>query len=241
LPRLIAMDAFDRILEIPGNDWLKEGLSGIDKSKEMMRENQLKEASNRKKGTHPSHPLEEYVGEYEHPGYGKVKIDLVDGALKATCNNVLFQLEHWHFDVFNITSESEELFLSLKNTKFTFRNNLNGDIGELIIPFEQKAPDIVFKRKPADSLSNTTYLRRFAGVYEIYSYTVEIMLRNQTLFAVIPGQPLYELVPCGNNEFTVKSLAGFSVRFVMDPTDQVEEVLLIQPYGIVYTAKPKRG
>jgi hypothetical protein len=215
-------------------------LAALEKSKEMMRENQMKEASNRKKGTHPSHPLEEYVGEYENPGYGRLKIELIDNALRAVYNNINFSLEHWHYDVFNISCESEELFLSLKNTKFTFRNNLNGDIGELIIPFEQKAPDVVFKRKPADSLSNTAYLQQFAGVYEIYSYTVEIMLRNQTLFAVIPGQPLYELVPSGKNEFTVKSLAGFSVRFAMDANEQVEEVLLIQPYGIVYTAKPKK-
>jgi CubicO group peptidase (beta-lactamase class C family) len=241
LPRLLGMQAFDRLLELPPNDWLKEGLKGIDKSKEMMRETQMKEALNRKKGTHPSHSLEEYVGDYEHPAYGRLKIELGDGTLRAIYNGITLQLEHWHYDVFNVTGESEELFLSLKGSKFTFRNNLNGDIAELIVPFEQKAPDVVFTHKPADTLSALAYLRQFAGTYEIYSYTVEIMLRNQTLFAVIPGQPLYELIPCGKNEFTVKSLAGFSVRFVMDANDQVQEVLLIQPYGIVYTAKPKRS
>ena len=240
-PRLLALQTFDRILEIPGTDWLKEGLEAMEKSKAMMCENQKKESMNRKKGTHPSHPLEEYVGEYENPGYGRIKIDLVDGSLKVVYNNISFQLEHWHYDVFNVCNESEDLFFSLKNTKFTFRNNLNGDIGELIVPFEQKAPDIVFNHRPTDALNNTTYLRQFAGVYEIYSYTVEIMQRNQSLFAVIPGQPLYELIPSGKNEFTVKSLAGFSVRFVMNANDQVDEVLLLQPYGIVYTAKPKRA
>ena len=239
LPRLLAMEVFDRVLEMPPSNWLKEGLEGIAKSKEMMREHQIKDELNRKKGTHPSHPLEEYVGEYENPGYGRIKIDLMNGELQATFNNIVFQLEHWHYDVFSISKESEELFLTLKGSKFTFRNNTSGDIGELLVPFEQKAPEVLFKRKVADSLSAVTYLRQFAGVYEIYSYTVEIMMRNQTLYAVIPGQPLYELIPCGKNEFTVKSLAGYSVRFVLDANNQVQEVLLIQPYGIVYTAKPK--
>jgi CubicO group peptidase (beta-lactamase class C family) len=239
-PRLIAMEAFDRIMEIPRNGWLEEGMKGFEKNKEIMQENQKKESMNRKKGTQPSHPLEEYVGEYEHPGYGRLAIECVDKKLRAVYNGFIFQLEHWHYDVFNVCDESEDGFLSFKNVKFTFRNNLQGDIDELTVPFELKSPDIVFKRKPSEALNNTAYLRSFAGIYEIYSYTVEILLRNHSLFALIPGQPLYELIPSGKNEFSIKSLSGFALRFVMDSNNQVEEVLLTQPYGIVYTAKPKK-
>jgi len=240
-PRLVAMDAFDRIMEIPRNGWLKEGLLGLAKNKEMAQESQKKEAMNRKKGTMPSHPLDEYVGDYEHPGYGCMSIVNVDGALKGVYHQITFPLEHWHYDVFNICDQSEETMVSAKNLKVTFRNNLNGDIGELLVPLDVKSPDIVFVRKQSDSLSNTAYLRSFAGIYEIYSYTVEIVLRNQTLYAIIPGQPMYELIPIGKNEFSIKSFAGFSVRFVVDANNLVEEALLIQPYGIVYTAKPKRS
>ena len=238
--RLLAMEVFDRILELPSNDWLKEGLAGVEKNKEVS-ETQNNETLTHKKGTHPSHPLEDYVGEYENPGYGRIKIELNNGELQVVYNGLTLKLEHWHYDVFNVCDQSEETIISLKNVKFTFSSNLNGDIGQLIVPFEQKAPDVVFTRMPADTLNELTYLRQFAGIYEIYSYTVEILLRNHALYSVIPGQPLYELVPSGKNEFTVKSLAGFSVRFVMDSNEQVQEVLLIQPYGIVYSAKPKRG
>jgi CubicO group peptidase (beta-lactamase class C family) len=240
-PRLVVMELFDRLLEMPQNDWLKEGLTGMAKNKEISLENQKKESLNRKKDTHPSHPLEEYAGEYEHPGYGRIVVECVDGALQVVFNHLTYRLEHWHYDVFNVCEESDDTFFSFKNTKFTFRNNLNGDVSELIVPLEMKSPDIIFSHKQADSLSNTAYLRSFSGIYEIYSYTVEIMLRNQTLYAVIPGQPMFELIPSGKNEFTIKSYAGFSVRFVMDANNQVEEVLLIQPYGIVYTAKPKQN
>lgn len=241
-PRLVALEVFDRVMEMPHGEWFKEGLEGIAKNNEMiemMRDTQ-KETANRKKGTHPSHPLEEYVGEYQHPAYGTIQVDCVDNALQATYHDLTFQLEHWHYDVFNICGESDDTLISLKNVKFTFQNNLNGDICEISAPFEQKASDIIFKRKPSNALNATAYLRQFAGIYEIYSYTVEIMLRNQALYAVIPGQPLYELVPNSQNDFSIKSLTGFTVRFVMDPNNQVQEVLLIQPYGVVYTAKPKR-
>jgi len=240
-PRLVVMDAFDRILELPRNGWLAEGLAGLVKSKEIGLEYPKKESTNRKMGTFPSHSVEDYAGEYENKGYGCVRIECENGALRAVYNNITFPLEHWHYDVFNICGESEETFISLIDTKLTFHSNLKGDISELIIPLEVKAPDIVFTRKPKDSLSNSAYLRSFAGVYEIYGYIVEIMLRNQTLYAIIPGQPMYELIPAGKNEFAIKSFTGFTVRFVMDANNQVQEVLLIQPYGIVYTAKPKKS
>ena len=240
-PRLVIMEAFDRILEMPRNGWLKEGLEGLAKNKEMQQENQKKESLNRKVGTAPSHSLEDYIGEYENPGYGIFNVEYVDGVLRVVYNNLIFPLEHWHYDVFNITGASEETFISLKNIKATFRNNVNGDICEVVVPLETKTPDVVFVRKPKDSLSNIAYLRSFAGVYEIYSYTVEILLRNQVLYAIIPGQPMYELTPTGENEFSIKSFTGFTVRFVMDANHQVEEALLIQPYGIVYTAKPKQS
>jgi CubicO group peptidase (beta-lactamase class C family) len=240
-PRLVVMDAFDRLLEIPRNEWIKEGLDGLAKNRESMLESQKKENMNRKQGTSPSHPLEDYVGDYEHPGYGRMSIECVDGALRAVYNHMTFPLIHWHYDVFNICDELEETMISAKNTKLTFRNNLNGDINELVVPLEVKAPDVTFIRKQSDSLSNSSYLRSFAGIYEIYSYTVEIVLRNQKLYAIIPGQPMYELIPTGKNEFSIKSFTGFSVRFVMNENNLVDEALLIQPYGIVYTAKPKRS
>lgn len=240
-PRLIAMEAFNHVLELPNpDDWLKEGLMGLEKNKELVEENQKQESMNHKKGTHPSHSLDEYAGIYENPGYGQIKIEYDGNQLRAAYNNLSYPLEHWHYDVFNVSGESDLTLISFKDTKITFRNNVNGDISELILPLETKTPDVLFTRKAEDSLNNASYLRSFTGVYEIYSYTVEIMLRNQSLFAVIPGQPMYELVPSAPNEFSIKSLSGFTVRFVMDENNQVQEVLLNQPYGIVYTAKPKK-
>ena len=240
-PRMITMELFDRLLEIPRNGWLKEGLTSVTKSKEVMRETIADELITRKKGTTPSHSLEEYVGIYEHPAYGLVHVDYENGALIARYNNFKFQLEHWHYDVFSICKESEDVLFSFKNIKLTFRNGLNGDVNELIIPFECKAPDIVFRKKVDDSFTQTNYLRRFTGTYEIYSYIVEISLRNHTLYATIPGQPMYELIPNGKDEFLIKSMKGFFVRFVMNANDHVDEVLLLQPYGFVYTAKPRTG
>lgn len=239
LPRYISLEIIDRLLELPAHDWFQEGVESLRKNKEGMKETRIQEDRMRKKGTSPCHPLEEYVGIYEHPGYGKLTIELVGENLRADINDLIFILDHWHYDVFNVTQEKQDMIVSFEGTKFTFCNNPNGEIGELMIPFEPTADPIVFKRKHDEKLSNLNYLRQFTGVYEIYGYTVEIVIRNHALVAIIPGQPNYELISSNENEFIVKSMTGSTVRFLMNENNKVAEVLLIHPYG-AFTANPKR-
>ncbi len=239
LSRYISFEVIDRLLELPRHDWFQDGVESLRKNKEGVKESKINEDRHRKKGTHHCHPLDEYVGIYEHPGYGKLAIELVNGHLEATYNDLVFVLGHWHYDVFNVVREKQDMVISFEGTKFTFCNNANGEIGELVVPFEPTADDIVFKRKPEEKLSTQTYLRQFTGAYEIYGYTVEIVIRDHALIAIIPGQPNYELIPASENEFVVKSMTGSMVRFVMDQNNKVEEVLLIHPYG-AFSANPKR-
>jgi CubicO group peptidase (beta-lactamase class C family) len=234
LPRYLSMDLIDRLLSLPPRDWLKEGLESLRKNREC----KTKEDKQKKSETCPCHPMEDYVGVYEHPGYGKLTVELVDGKLQANYNDLIFVLGHWNYDIFKVIQEKQDMIVSFEGTKFSFCNNANGEIGELVVPFEPTSDDIVFKRRPTERHSTLNYLRQFTGVYEFYGYTVEIALRDQALIAIIPGQPNYDLVPAGENEFSVKSMTGSTVRFVMRD-DRVEEVLLIHPYG-AFTATPKR-
>lgn len=239
LPRFLSLIIIDRILELAPIDWYNEGLEGYLKAKESQRQLKTKEDLSRKKGTVYSHPLEDYAGEYEHPGYGTVSIQFIDGKLQSTFNRINSTLDHWHYDVFVVSNESEDLLFSRVGTKLTFRTNFNGEIDELVIPFEPGASDVIFKKKPSDAFGNVAYMETFAGLYEIYGITVEIAIRDKSLVAIIPGQPLFELLPSVENEFTVKSKTGYTVRFVLGEDKAVQEVLLIQPYG-AFSAKPKR-
>jgi CubicO group peptidase (beta-lactamase class C family) len=240
LPRILGMHAFDRLLELPLVDWLEEGIEGISKNREAFQESKLTEDLNRKKGTVPSHPIEEFVGWYEDPGYGQINLVLEDGELKAKFNGIVYHLGHWHYNTFSAERISEELIVPREGLKFSFSSNVNGEIDTLSIPFESRAADIVFKRKALVGYESIAYLRQFLGTYELYGYTVDIILKNNKLFSVIPGQPIYELVAGGDKEFSIKSHAGYIVRFVMSSTGSVEELLLVQPYGVVFSAKPKK-
>lgn len=239
LPRYVSVQIMDRLLGLPYHDWFQEGVESIRKNRQTLKETRIEDDLSRKKGTMPSHPLQEYVGYYEHPGYGKIEIVLNNGQLQAIYNDLVFILDHWHYDVFRVSEEKQDMVVSVEGTKFTFCNNADGDIGELIVPFEPLADDIVFKKKSEEKLSTLAYLRQFTGIYEIYGYTVEIVIRNHALVAIIPGQPNHELVPRCENEFTVRAVTGSTVRFIMDENNQVQEVLLIQPYG-AFSAKPRK-
>jgi hypothetical protein len=239
LPRYVSFEIIDKLLGLPSRDWFKEGVESIRKNKESMKESKINEDRMHKKGTMSSHPLEEYVGMYEHPGYGKLAVELVDGKLQATYNDLIFVLGHWHYDVFVVAQEKQDMIVSFEGTKFTFCNNANGDIGELIVPFEPTADDICFKRRALEKHATLEYLRQFTGAYEIHGYIVEVVIRDHALMAIIPGQPNYELLPTCENEFTVKEMAGTTVRFVMDANNKVDEILMIHPYG-AFSAIPRR-
>lgn len=239
LSRYLSLEIIDRVLNLSHHDWLKDGMDSIRKNKETMKETRIREDQMRKKGTAPCHPLEEYAGVYENPGYGKLYIEFVNGKLQVVYNDLIFVLEHWHYDIFSIEKEMQDMVISFEGTKVTFCNNADGDIGKVIIPFEPTATDIVFIRKPTEKLSNLAYLRQFTGAYELYGYVVEITIRDRVLTAVIPGQPNYELVPVSENAFNVKSMTGSTVRFLMNKNNKVDEVLLIHPYG-TFSANPRK-
>lgn len=240
LPRILVMHAFDKLLELPEIDWLQEGIDGLEKNKEALRDSQLSENYNRKPNTTPSHPFSDFEGVYVHPGYGEVAVRAQDHLLIANYNGIAYRLSHWHYDVFSVDSTSEDLIIPREGVKFSFSANVHGEIDSLSIPFETSAPDIVFKKQPHDRHESLAYLRQFVGTYQIYGYTVDVILRDHALYSIIPGQPLYELIPGGENEFSIKSHSGYTVRFVMDEEEMVKEVLLVQPYGVVFTAKPKK-
>ncbi|MBI5272583.1 MAG: serine hydrolase [Chlamydiia bacterium] len=239
LPRCLAHQLLDRLLELPSIDWLQDGLDGINKGKDALKEKLLRADLHRVKGTHPSHPLEVFTGDYLNPGYGTLSIALHDGRLQASMNGLVCNLSHWHYNTFAIQEELQDMLISREGTKLLFQQGINGDIEKVSAPFEPNSSDIVFVKRAAESLSATEYLRQFTGIYEIYGYVVEIVLRGGVLCAVIPGEPLYELVPISKGEFAVKSLIGYTVRFITDPLGQIEEVLLVQPYG-AFSAKPKK-
>ncbi len=88
-------------------------------------------------------------------------------------------------------------------------------------------------------LSQDQHHEVYLGYLRFLLLRIHLLLYK--LFSLIPGQPIYELISTGENEFSIKSHAGYIVRFVMSTSGGVDEVLLVQPYGIVFSAKPRKS
>jgi len=235
VPTIISRNLYDRLLGLDTIDW-------VSRIKELEAENENAEAdaeddeySDRKEGTTPSHDLTDYTGQYEHPGYGIVTVELADEALNLSFNSFHCPLQHYHYDIFEIPESPMD---PLEELKVTFFYNKKGDIDQLAIPLESSVDDIVFQLVVDESLSQKDVLVQFVGQYELGSTVITVDLRGEdTLTLTVPGQPTYTLVPTREMNFDLKGMNGFSVEFKKDTHGEIVEVVFYQPNGTFVAKK----
>ena len=206
--------------------WEKLSLERFEEAKKeeaKAKETEKEEEGERVKDTKPSHPLEAYAGEYEHPAYGIIAVELKDNALQGKHFSFDFKLEHWHYDVFKASDHLP---------KVAFLANLKGDIDKLSVSLETAVAPIVFVRKASEAMKDPKFLAQFEGTFEIMGMTLTVSLKGGTLFAEIPGQPTAELVPYKGTEFTLKGREGTSVKFILEK-DAVTEIVVSTQSGTV--------
>jgi len=83
-------------------------------------------------------------------------------------------------------------------------------------------------------------LEKYEGEYELGQQTIKFAVKgNKILWAMISGQPDYELVPVKKDEFNLKILKGYSVRFEANDTGNIVAAYFIQPTGTFKATKKK--
>jgi hypothetical protein len=236
LPTLLARHTVDRVLKLDAIDWNGEALGRRALGEKAEKEAKAKKESVRKQGTKPAHPLADYAGDYEHPGYGVLKVALSGDHLEAAYNGIPVPLEHWHYETFNGMKDPKDP--TFENMKFLFQTDVKGNVASLAVAFEPSVKDIVFAKKPDARLFDAKYLERYAGVYELSGQSITISVKGNALVVSIPGAPEYHLVPGLGDEFTLKEVSVIGVVFVTDAQGKVTGISLRQPDG-VYTATKK--
>jgi tetratricopeptide (TPR) repeat protein len=75
-------------------------------------------------------------------------------------------------------------------------------------------------------------LQKYTGVFDMDSISLAITMqvKNDELWAAVPGQGDFQLIPVAPNTFTVKNISGYEVHFQMDG-DKVVGFTSIQPNG----------
>lgn len=159
-PEILANYVFDRACG-------KEPIPWLDRLREQRRKFLAQRDIDRQAGkvtrppsTPPSHDLADYVGDYEHPGYGRITITHADGKLNWSYRGMAEPLAHRHDNTFELPEAPESPGRLLPGRfAISFSTDRDGDIASLAAPFEPLVKEIVFTRPtptPAASSRGTS-------------------------------------------------------------------------------------
>lgn len=225
-PTALTYELFDRMLGVPDGGWSQRYLDDERKSKAAQGEVERKGYTGRKSGTQPSHPLADYVGHYQHPGYGTVRIEQTSAGLSIQYGFLNTVLPHFHYDSFEFIPNP----VSQSTLPLRFETGDDGEIASLSVPMESLLPPIVFNRIADPQMHTREFLAPFAGRYELGPSTVEIVLREDLALKLVqPNGQAFELQPSRGTTFLVKERAAWKLEFKRAPDGSVSEAVLHQP------------
>ena len=174
--------------------------------------------------TKPSHPLTDYVGQYEDPAYGILSISLAGEELNFDFHNIKLPLTHYHYDRFD--TPDDQIY---GKYAVNFLTDPQGEIAKAIISMDEG--EVVFIKKPDASLSSPATLKQYEGSYELAGDIIEIKLKDENNLIVISrGQPDYSLVPYKSHKFKVKEFSDVNIEFILDGND-VKKMKFVTPGG----------
>src|SRR5262249_53782641 len=178
--------------------------------------------------TKPSHALEDFVGEYEHPAYGVLKIGLKGDQLEFEFHKIRLPMTHFHYDRFDTPDDEQQGKWSVN-----FSTNPQGDIDKATMSLDEA--EETFVRRPA--ALDTAFAQRLAGTYQTPSGgKFEVRTKpGGGLYMVFPGAPEVRLIPYKALKFRLQEFAEVVVEFV-EENGRVTALKQINPSG-EYVAK----
>ncbi|MEO8449477.1 MAG: serine hydrolase [Gemmatimonadota bacterium] len=143
---------YDRLLGLPPIDWSKRFKERQAWQQTQQRQAQARDSALRRSNTQPSHPLDDYVGVYNHPGYGDITISKDGNGLRMRLMGLDLALEHYHFDVFRAVPPTGNPLLARFRWRLAFFTDQDGDVVSVTAPVEPALKTTTFTRpKPKRS------------------------------------------------------------------------------------------
>ncbi len=216
LPQPLMYRIFDAYLGVPQRDWSAEIQKTFKALEDQGKAIEKKAEAERVTGTSSSLPLEKYAGSYQSEMYGDAKVAFENGKLVAQFGpNFIGDLEHWNYDTFRVTWRDRMEGKGFIN----FRLNTQGKVEAISI---ENIADFTRAPEKIETVAGITLgeadLKKFVGIYELAAPPLEISIElvGNSLKAMLPGQPVYMLVPVAANRFRIEGAPdGFFAQFEM--------------------------
>ncbi len=219
----ISYNVYERLLGMDQTPWTERLLDIRLKNKKAGTEARGKAGAARVPDTKPSHALADYVGEYEHPAYGLLKIGMKDGQLQFDFHKIHFPLTHFHYERFDTPDDEQDGKWSVN-----FTTNPQGDVDRATMSLDE-AEAVFMRRAPA---LDAALAARLAGTYETPSgLKFQVVARpGNELYLVFPGQPEDKLIPYKGLKFRIPEFADVVFEFI-EENGQVTALKQTDPSG----------
>jgi len=200
---------YERLLGLSLTPWSERLLDIYQKDKKAGTEARAKAGSQRVANTKPSHTIETYPGEYEHPAYGVLKIALKDDQLQFDFHKIRMPLSHFHYDRFDTPDDERDGKWSVN-----FSTNPQGDVDKATMSLDEA--EVTFMRKP--ETLEPRILQTLAGTYEDPTGAkFRVVLKaDGKLCLLLPGRPEQQLLPYRGFKFHVQDFSDQTFEFVME-------------------------
>jgi len=200
---------YERLLGLPLTPW-SERLNGIRlKNKAAGTQARSTAMAGRVAGTAPSHPLDDYVGEFEHAAYGVVTVARGDKGLTFDFHGIKMPLGHFHYDRFDTPDDEEDGKFSLN-----FRTSPMGEVDTVEISLDEAAVSFT-RRVPAALIADAT-LQQYAGTYQSPSGgKVEVVFQPGKGLS-IRGAGGADLQPWRPHQFRLKEFPDVVISFTVE-------------------------
>lgn len=229
LPSVLSYAVYDRLLGLKPVDWSGRQWEIKEKGKASEESARKQNLTPRKTGTRPSHPLDDYTGEYSHPAYDNIVVTRKGDELIGTYNGLSSPFKHFHYDVFEAP---EDKLNYLSRVKLAFQTDIEGEISSLKVAVEPAIKPLEFVRQPDASFKDPAFLKQFEGDYELGATIISVRLRGDgVLTTQSTGARATELVGLRGKKFGVKDRPGFSIEFVPDASGKITQAAFYQPGG----------
>jgi hypothetical protein len=225
LYNVISYNVYERLLGMSLTPWSERMLDIRLKGKEAAKQARARAGAERVSGTKPSHPLEDYVGEFQHAAYGVLTVSRQGETLGFDFHKIRLPLSHFHYDRFDSPDDEQDGKWSVN-----FSTNPQGEVDRALVSLDQA--EVSFLRQVPATLSAMTTLRQYAGTYETPTGAkFEVVLKeNGSLGLAFPGQPVQGLIPWKPHRFRLKEFSDVVLEFVVSE-GRVAEMKRIDPSG----------
>jgi len=233
LYNVISYNLYERLLGLSETPWSERRLDDRTAARKLDREGRTRSGAERAAHTAPSHTLPDYVGEYEHPAYGILRISMKDTGLQFDFHRIVLPLSHFHYDRFDTPNDEQ-----FGQWSVNFKTNPQGEIFQAVMSMDES--EASFVRKPDVSLRDPRILLQYTGKYEAGGSTFEVVLKSDnSLYFLIPGQPAYQLLPYKARRFRIQAFSDFTYEFALEG-GKVVSLKQIDPSGeYIFKRKPE--